>query len=625
MGRSGTDKKTLLFIFTLMVSLLLLAVFWFAEIIMLSAANDEGAVSGEETASENRDDPGAPDLKNVAVSHSSGFYESGILLEMYPPEGCDVLYTVTLSTSRSLTDGRYAETGEPYMYMGGKNPDPSNLDTETRDSYSLGLFNSADGRLKTYKYDGIALDLYNPTDFTAIVITVKAAIFRGSVQLSPVNNFTYILGSMKGDKSFEDIFGSMLISITIDDELLYDYETGIFINGKYYDEAVAAGKPLDPWTPKNYNQRGADWERLAHIDFFESDGTLVLSQVCGIRVAGGTSRGAAVKSLKLVADSKYGQDRFNYKFFEGARNCLGEPIESFKKLVLRNPRNDLGGTMIRDQLVHKLGGYVDVDYQEGRNAVVFLNGKYYSIMCLHESLDADFMEDHYFVNKDNVASFLIRSDQYQFRYKQESGTAEQFKCFLSDMNYLIFNDFSDEEGMARIREVIDVENFCRYMAFQIFVVNEDWPHNNVLAWRYYGPENSSIKGMDGRWRFVLKDLDFGLVDPTRETFGMCLNDGLYGGEPCIGTVLRNLIKNKEFRTIFRENCFYVAETLSAEYLTEQIDKAIEDIWQDMGLYAMYNGMSVEGWLRYFDQWYYFAQERKSYFLQYLDNYIPALE
>jgi len=413
------------------------------------------------------------------------------------------------------------------------------------------------------------------------------------------------------------------VVITIDENLLYDYETGIFISGKTYDEAVAAGTVIDPWTPRNYNQRGKDWERLAHIDFYETDGSLALSQICGVRVAGGTSRGSSFKSLKLSAGEEYdGNQRFNYPFFEGAKDSNGNPILSFKKLILRNPRNDIGGSMIRDQLVHKLGGAAGVDYQEGRDAVVYMNGKYYGLMCLHESLDCDFQEDHYFVNPDNIASFLIKSDQYQFRYKQEAGTAEQFEYFKSDMNYLIKNDFSNK-SIDLIREVIDVENFCQYMAFQLYIVNADWPHNNVLAWRYYGPENESIKAMDGRWRFVLKDLDFGLLEPEKDSFASCLNDGLYGGEPCIGTVLRNLLNNAEFRAIFRQACLDVCEAMNEEYVISMIDAAVDSIALDMKTFARYNGMSYQGWLEYADGFRDFARRRPAYFLKLVDLYAPA--
>ena len=604
----------------IIVSILALAIFWFTQLV-LTSAND--TTNDPEITPEYQDSQNGPDLSQIYVSHSSGYYETAIKLEMYPPEGYDIYYTVTMSAARSLTDGRYAPTGESYFFIGGKDPDPSKLDTEEREEYGNSLFNSSEGRMRTYKYSK-PLDFVNTSTFASQVITVKAALFKDNVQQCPVRHFTYILGSITGDKSYEDIYGSMLISITIDDELLYDYERGIFISGKKYDEAMEKGVAIDPWTPRNYNQRGTDWERLAHVDFFEEDGTLVLSQVCGVRVAGGTSRGAQYKSLKLVAGPQYdGNERFNYRFFEGAKDVNGENITSFKKLVLRNPRNDIGGTMIRDQLLHKLGGDVGVDYQEGRNAVVYLNGKYYSIMCLHESLDADFMEDHYFVNKNNVASFLIRSDQYLFRYKQENGTDEQFKCFLSDMNYLIYNDFSGTDGLQKIREVIDVENFCRYMAYQLFIVNLDWPHNNVLVWRYYGPENSSVTGMDGRWRFVLKDLDFGLNDPETDTFSRTLNDGLYGNEPCLGPVLRNLLKNRAFTLIFRQCCYQVTEVLNEDYLIERINQEVDELSLDMEIYSLYNGIGIDGWKAYFDQWRDFARRRKDYFLKYVDHYAPV--
>ncbi|MBO7406393.1 MAG: CotH kinase family protein [Clostridia bacterium] len=619
MEGNANRKKILTLTAVVIAALLALALFWFTQLILSRADEHDPSI----TEDAGMDNNGAAVTQEVIMSHSPGFYESGINLEMYAPEGCEVLYTVTLATGRSVSDGRVTPTGESYMFIGGLDPDPDNICDTLPDSLNVNFFNTSDARRQTFRYSQ-PLELANNGNFTALIVSVKAALYKDGARITPVKLYTYILGSRDGDKSFSDIFGSMLINITIDEKLLYDYETGIFINGAVYDKAMAEGIAIDPWTPRNYNQRGKEWERLAYVDFFEKDGTLVYSTLCGVRVAGGTSRGATIKSLKLVADSGYGGDnRFYYPFFEGARDMNGVKIESFKKLVLRNARNDLGGSMIRDQLVHKLGGETGVAYQEGRNAVVYMNGKYYGLMCLHESLDADYMEDHYFVNKDNVASFLIRSDQYKFRYKQESGTEEQMKCFFSDMNYLIYNNFTDAKGMERIREVIDVEDFCRYMAFQIFIVNEDWPHNNVLVWRYYGPESDSVVGADGRWRFVLKDMDFGLVGPERDTFAMCLNDGLYNNEPCLGPVLKNLLKNAEFRDIFRQSALNVVDVLNSEHLLERIQEAIDEIEPDMHLYAIYNGMSVDGWLSYLENFKVFARERHDKFLRLLDIYVPA--
>ena len=622
MAGTRNKNKILTLAAVIIAALLALSLFWFTQLILTRASGSDETQNdaGTETDAER-----APEL---IMSHSPGFYECGIILEMYAPEGYEVLYTVTLATGRSVSDGRVAQTGEPYMFIGGLDPDPDNIRYDVPDVPNVDFFNSADARRSTFRYSR-PLELSNNSNLTALFVSVKAALYKDGAPAVPQGTcrVEIVSDTLEGDSALVRLDGDeakLIEDIVIDETLLYDYETGIFINGVYYDRALANGVAIDPWTPRNYNQRGKDWERLAYVDFFETDGTLVYSTICGVRVAGGTSRGAQIKSLKLVADSGYGGDnRFNYPFFEGARDINGDKIVSFKKLVLRNARNDLGGSMIRDQLVHKLGGETGVAYQEGRNAVVYMNGKYYGLMCLHESLDADYMEDHYFVNKDNVASFLIRSDQYQFRYKQESGTEEQKKCFFSDMNYLIYNDFTDSDGMRRIREVIDVEDFCRYMAFQIFIVNEDWPHNNVLVWRYYGPVSDSVAGADGRWRFVLKDMDFGLVGPERDTFSMCLNDGLYNNEPCLGPVLRSLLRNSEFRDIFRACALNVVEVLNSEHLLTRIQDAIDEIKPDMQLYAVYNGMSVEGWLSYLENFKVFARERHEKFLKYLDIYAPA--
>ena len=56
--------------------------------------------------------------------------------------------------------------------------------------------------------------------------------------------------------------------------------------------------------PANYNQKGKDWERNAHIDYFETDGTTLdcqLQQDCGIRIQGNYSRSDLMKGLRLYA------------------------------------------------------------------------------------------------------------------------------------------------------------------------------------------------------------------------------------------------------------------------------------------------------------------------------------
>ena len=51
---------------------------------------------------------------------------------------------------------------------------------------------------------------------------------------------------------------------------LFDNERGICVPGKLYDEGGFGGDFYGR-PHANYFQRGADWERAAHFEFFEDD------------------------------------------------------------------------------------------------------------------------------------------------------------------------------------------------------------------------------------------------------------------------------------------------------------------------------------------------------------------
>ena len=65
---------------------------------------------------------------------------------------------------------------------------------------------------------------------------------------------------------------------------------------------------------------------------------------------------------------------------------------------------------------------------------------------------------------------------------------------------------------------MDVDNFLRYQFVEIWCGNADWPHNNTRAWRrrlaapLADPE-SAPPGHDGRWRWMLFDLDLAVAHP----------------------------------------------------------------------------------------------------------------
>lgn len=552
----------------------------------------------------------------IVPSYRAGFYPHDLSLSLYilnekdeviEDKAFEILYTVTNHDSRTSPRGEIvARTGEKYMFSGGKEPSYEYMDFA--------------GIRKTYKYTD-SIDIINTSKRLPRVVEVRASIFINGKQHGKTQTLTYIIGT--GVEDFAEHFGAMVVCITTDESNLYDYEKGIMIKGKTYDSTKINNPQRDEdwWYPRNFNQRGIEWEREVHVDFFETDGTLVLSQDCGVRISGGTSRNAFIKSLKLIARRSYTEHTgtFNYEFFDGLTDHYGKKVSKFEKLILRNSVNDDGGSMIRDQLIHDLGGVAGVDYQAGRPCVVYLNGKYYSIMTLKQSLDSDNIQTRYHINKNMLSIVTIQSDFFQFRYRIEAGDEKQFKGYINDMQTLINTSYRNKD-ISEIEEIIDVDNFIKYMAFQIYIVNPDWPHNNVLAWKYTGPINDSVHGMDGKWRFVLKDLDFGLRDPSRNMFDTVMSGGMYNNEPHLGIVLKNLLKNKEFNNRFKEYMTKLCtEILTEEVVIEYILNAKEARIKDLEMYRLYFGGSDLQWNNLIDEFIAFAKERNKHVLAQLDN------
>jgi len=83
-----------------------------------------------------------------------------------------------------------------------------------------------------------------------------------------------------------------VISIVTDYDNFFDKSTGIYVNG-------------------NYENRGKEWERPVHIEYFETDGKLGFSMDMGLRIHGGYTRKYPQKSFRLYADQARSNMRFS--------------------------------------------------------------------------------------------------------------------------------------------------------------------------------------------------------------------------------------------------------------------------------------------------------------------------
>jgi hypothetical protein len=232
----------------------------------------------------------------------------------------------------------------------------------------------------------------------------------------------------------------------------------------------------------NFSQTGPYWEKPAHVEFFEPDGTHGFATDAGIRVHGGNSRRYALKSFRLCFRNQYGESYIDYPVFPD------QEVNIHERLILRNGGSDWAYTYFRDAFAQNLlKGFSDVGTQAYRPAVVFLNGEYWGVMNIRERLDNKYIE-HYYGH--TMIDMLENTNEVIY------GSAEHYNDMIS---FLRNEDINDEDNMDQIRGQMDTEDFRDYHIAQIFSMNTDQPGKNVRFWR---PQTHN-----GKWRWLLWDMD----------------------------------------------------------------------------------------------------------------------
>jgi hypothetical protein len=430
--------------------------------------------------------------------------------------------------------------------------------------------------------------------------SVRARAFKDGV-MSPVMTATYLV-----DPEGAGRYGFPVLCISTDKANFFDYEKGIYVKGKIFDQNFDPDLP-DWEKDANYMQSGSDWERPAYLEFFEIDGSRVLAQDIGIRIHGGATRSYMQKSLRLYARSLRDGDPkdFRYQIFPGLANrANGKPMEKFRRLILRTSGNDSQFTFFRDGLMTSLAAGTGLDTQAFRPSVVFLNGEYWGIHNIRERFDEYHFENTYKIDKDDV---VILENEGILDVGKEGDEAP----YLSMVEFIRNADMEDPAAYERVGTMMDIDNFIEYQAAQIYFGNRDWPGNNLKYWRARTDSYKPEKGRaDGRWRWLLYDTDFGfsLYDGPEgyrmDTLAMAAAaNGPEWPNPDWSTLIfRKLLKNPTFRSAF---IIRLADRLNADYSPTRVKAAIE------GFKALYEGEMAEHIARWraprsLDEWRYFV-------------------
>lgn len=410
---------------------------------------------------------------SVAFSSPGGFYEKPFSLSLSCPDRCSIHYTVNGNTP-CASDPIYEEP----LWLDERLYSKSNI-------YTVQICPDS--------------EWFVPDTIQKCIVIRASAFDEGGSQIGDIVTHSYFIQSLWPNLSHLPV-----VSLCCDSLALFDYDTGIMVQGAMKD---------------NYLQKGRDWERLCNVEFYELN-NLGINQQAGLRIHGAGSRGGMQKGLRLYARKEYGVKRFKHNFFEAT------DLQSFKHLLLK----PFGNGLCKDHICTQIAQPLNFETPKSRLVVLFLNGEYWGLYFLKERPDDQFIEDHYGYDKKDVNVIESWSGTIA------NGNNEDF---VKMMRWFMRADLSDPNEYKQACQLIDVDCFIDYYCFQLFVANNDWPNNNMRCWQTH----------NDKWRWIFFDGDYCLTD-----YPNMLANTLYNDEnKDISTLIfTELLMNEKFRNQFYE-------------------------------------------------------------------------
>ena len=328
----------------------------------------------------------------------------------------------------------------------------------------------------------------------AIVLRVRTMSASGD--LSRIVTQTYFI------RSQPERFTHRLpvVSVTMSPDHLFSYDEGFYVPGAVFDQwrADNPGVSAHAFSAANYTQRGEETERPGSLEYFV-DTRRVFAQDIGFRIHGGATRSFPQKSLRLYARNRYSTSSMNHPFFGT------EEDRQFRRLILRNNGDDFLRGLLRDRYHHRVFSTMGIEYQLDQPVVVYMNGEYWGIKALRERIDRHYLDRRFELNGapvDILANNMLIEEGSSQHY-------QQMMQVLADSNPY------DPAMLDVLGAYMDIDNYIRYLTAQMYVVNTDWPHNNIRYWRT-SSFISDQPGRDGRWRWLFFDTDIGSLSTRFE-------------------------------------------------------------------------------------------------------------
>lgn len=421
-------------------------------------------------------------------------------------------------------------------------------------------------------------------------------------------------GTLSSDISCETYFinesGSMpVISIAVDPSEMFDSLTGMYMAG---DDAIDTfpyfgGNFWDPYIMLD-----------SYMEFYESSGKKAFGRPFGFKIHGGWSRGEPKKSLALMFKDQYGAGDLAYPIFPEYPNA-----RRFKSLILRSGGGHVKDVMVYDGFNSYLTEGRHIEYQKLRTVKLFINGRYWGLYNIREKLN-----EHFFVTNFGL-------DASEINMIKDGGIIQQGSVtdYVNMVNLMREEDIAIDHIYEQVQSQMDVYNFIDYMATQIFIVNQDWPANNIKWWKSTRPNS--------KWRWILYDTDDNIQDNSdtgfyRYAFNMVefvtetVPDKVYPNGLDATFLIRRLLENESFKEDFINRTMTLLNTnFSTITYKNKLDHLLSFVgdeykrdsirWDYTNWESTYNGSFTDKKALMYE----FGEKRPNYVRTHLKEYFKA--
>lgn len=375
-----------------------------------------------------------------------------------------------------------------------------------------------------------------------------------------------------------------IISIQTKGEYIYDAAFGIYPNNTSKENQV-------------------DWRRPINIEMFDAAGKAsVINQLGETRIMGGQSRANALKSMAIYTNKRFDPDpnkkRFSYEFFPDQK----PGIDQFKSFALRDGGNDFEYLYFRDLIIQRtMGQNTDIDWQAGHTAVLYINGEYKGMLNIRERSNAD----NIYSNYDGLEDIDMIEIGHE-KVNNQDLYIEELKEGTKEENYNAFKDFytnigDGDHSKAKWEEWMDVSEYLNIVIMNLFYGNIDFPGNNIVFWRPNNKDKDS--GLPKRWRFIAKDVDFGLGlygrKPDYNTIKLLYDQSYDSGNAWAFTepatrLIKNMLQNQDILNLFIDKCcVFMGDFMNASGTGKIIDKIKDEALEEFAAHRVkYNGHNI---------------------------------